>query len=314
MLNVAQSALRGEAWPEALRRECTIRPIQAGEAPLDSSPEWRPGSRQDVKNWHVTKEEYLSNTGRNRSNETETRRRQRNVAYDVAIKRLRECTKRSCDSHSLREYANAAMVHLPVMASELVTLARAKRRWVSNRRRLSVFSKWMDRLYDRTTTRRRRDKTVLLQVNPEVETPVQRTQRRLEKRRVIRNKCERIKVVFFGDGSYSACSKGSCPIAKKSMIKLMAARGPSVYLDEFRTSMMCPCGESKLVDDKCSRSDSRLRCHEAFSTASSCPLAHQNGNRFDRDVLATWCMLNVAQNALRGEAWPEALRRSIPSV
>ena len=83
---------------------------------------------------------------------------------------------------------------------------------------------------------------------------------RLERRRVFRHGRRRVCVPFFGDGSFSACSKGSCPIAKKALLKLIGARGPGFYLDEFKTSQMCTCGTSQLQDDL-NHCHSRFRCH-----------------------------------------------------
>ena len=113
-------------------------------------------------------------------------------------------------------------------------------------------------------------------------------------------KLRRKKAVFFGDGSFSSCARGSCPIAKKMFLKLSSARGVTIYTDEFKTSKMCPCGTDELItitgSDKCSR----IRCHKTLSTESTCPLGRSNDARFDRDELATYNMLHCAQNALRG--------------
>ena len=77
-------------------------------------------------------------------------------------------------------------------------------------------------------------------------------------------KTRRHRLVFFGDGSFSSCSRGSCPISKKTFIKLLAPRGVTVYLDEFRTSLMCPYGTSELVNGKSSGKFYRIRCHKTF--------------------------------------------------
>ena len=285
-----------------------VKPMQVGVVPLDSQSGWCPGTRDDVKQWCVTKKEYLDKTGRTHSNNIESIRRNKNSAYTTAVARLRTCRKRTCDPGCLNVYVSTAMQHLPVMAEELTHIGRSLRRWVANRRRLSAFSRWIDRLFDRTTVRARKLKPVLEQVNPTPNTQMFKDSR-LERRRVLRHGRRRVCVPFFGDGSFSACSKGSCPIAKKALLKLMGARGPGFYLDEFKTSQMCPCGTSQLQDDP-DHCHSRFRCHQTLSTESDCPLGQPNGERLDRDVSAIWNMLHIAQNALHGLPWPEAMRRA----
>ena len=105
------------------------------------------------------------------------------------------------------------------------------------------------------------------------------------------------RVVSFGDGSFSACARGSCPISKKEFLKYLAVRGVTLYAQEHRTSVTCPCGTSKLVNIE---PRSRFRCHQTLSTASgkmeTCPLACielAKTNEFDRDELATWNMVHV---------------------
>ena len=280
------------------------KPLQIGMVPLCSSNNWIPGNRNDVSHWHLTKADYLDRTGRTHSNQMESMRRSKNTSYASSLEDLRSHRKRTCQMQTLVGYIRTALKHLPVMAAELTHIGRRLRRWVANRRRLSAFSKWMDRLFDRETVRSRKQKLILQQVNPEVDTVDTRAER-LRRRKILRSGQRRIRVPFFGDGSFSSCAKGSCPVSKKTMLKLMAARGPGAHIDEYKTSKMCPCGTSTLRDDE-SCNHSRFRCHETLSTASECPLGRPNGERFDRDEMATWCMLHIAQNALQGMAWPAA--------
>jgi hypothetical protein len=61
------------------------------------------------------------------------------------------------------------------------------------------------------------------------------------RRRLKASSQSRQRVVFFGDGSFSSSMRGSASIPKKEFLRLLVVRGPTVLLDEFRTSKMCPC-------------------------------------------------------------------------
>ena len=194
---------------------------------------------------------------------------------------------------------------------------------VAARRRISAFSRWADLLFGRTTVRNKRQTNITLPTYAS-DVLAQSESERLERRRHLVEKLRRKRAVFFGDGSFSSCARGSCPIAKKAFLKLSSARGVTVYNDEFNTSKMCPCGTDELItitgSDKCSRIPQpkaavRIpfgipRCHKTLSTECTCPLGRFNGDRFDIDELATYNMLHCAQNALRGLDRPSFLCRS----
>ena len=193
--------------------------------------------------------------------------------------------------------------------------------WATTRRRTSAFSRWMDRLFDRQTTNARRAASTLKRFGGgktlTEEDRAQLKQRYAERLAGMRSK----RVVFFGDGGFSSVSRGSVPIAKKALLKLLCVRGPTVWLDEGRTSLMCPCGHSELRNptktelSQCPHlSDCRTRCHTI--PAGSCPLAtlQQAQQQYDRDQLACINMLHLAQCGLMGIHRPEFLCRQNQAV
>ena len=224
-----------------------IKPLHAGITVMDSSMNWNPNSRENIDEWAISKSEYLHQTGRDHSNKIETLRRKKNVQYGRALEELRECTKRTSCPSLFTEYKTCLFKHSSVLIDELCYIDRTKRQWVSKRQRMAAFARWADKLFNRTTIRRAvTKKTAILPTCPVYQTEEEKR----ERRRVFREKLRKKRIVFFGDGSFSSCSRGSCPIAKKDIIKTLACRGVTVYTDEFRTSKCCPCGSSDLIDDE----------------------------------------------------------------
>ena len=132
-----------------------IRPIQAAVLAPEGlgNRNWTPGSRSDISSWFVTREDYLDATGRTHSNRVEGLRRQKNPQYCESLTAIRSCRKRTCCPEQLSEYTHVALKVLPVMAKELVDTSRSKRGWVANRKRVSAFSRWVDKLLNRTSIR-----------------------------------------------------------------------------------------------------------------------------------------------------------------
>ena len=77
-------------------------------------------------------------------------------------------------------------------------------------------------------------------------------------------------VVLVGDGSFG----DTFPI--KQMIRALASRGVTIVLDEYHTSLMCPCGTSELQDTGAifaiepNETPRRPRCHKTAK-----PMAHE---------------------------------------
>ena len=114
--------------------------------------------------------------------------------------------------------------------------------------------------------------------------------------------------------NFESSWKNIRPNFEKEFLKYLAVRGVTLYAQEHRTSVTCPCGTSKLVNIE---PRSRFRCHQTLSTApgkmETCPLACidvAKPNEYDRDELATWNVLHVLQHALKGEEWPEHLKKN----
>ena len=133
-------------------------------------------------------------------------------------------------------------------------------------------------------------------------------------------------VVFFGNGRFQAGGYGHAlgsasliiiglrpTVPKKALLKLLCTRGPTVLLDEYNTSKMCPCGKAELETKQVtSNGDSRVRCHKAAGSGdnipcSVAPLLDASKIPMDRDILATLNMLQCAACGVRGLPRPAHL-------
>ena len=203
------------------------------------------------------------------------------------------------------------------LSKELLNERRSHRKWYSYRKRHSTYSRWADILFDRDTKHEQRAMHAEDNVSEKGKIPRwakgelteekrEQIRQRLRDRMRRARESPRYRVVFFGDGSFSSSLRGSAPIPKKEFLRLLGPRGPTVLLDEFRTSKMCPCGQDTLKNANC-LPGCRLRCHTAIAT--DCPLGSIGCQGQDRDVLATLNMLHCAQNALKGQMRPSFLCR-----
>ena len=100
--------------------------------------------------------------------------------------------------------------------------------------------------------------------------------------------------------------KGHAPVPKKKLVRHLAVRGPTVIMDEYNTSKMCPCGTSEL---KNVHESQRLRCHKTVGPDGPCCVECSLGaENMDRDVLAIINFLLCARCALDGKERPDHLR------
>ena len=210
---------------------------------------------------------------------------------------------------------------MATLMTELMDMRRCKRLWRAARRKQSAFARWADRLFDQESLHTK----AILEIqaitgrsaNRERDPELCKRFRRIKTELKVRRGEQPTRVVFFGDGSFSSCARGSVPIARKEFLKVASATGPIVWTDEFRTSKMCPCGSpnGELRDRPSTSTNacSRLRCHKTVSTASTCPLNDLECTTvhelFDRDVLASVNLLQIAESAMLGNARPNHLCR-----
>ena len=101
--------------------------------------------------------------------------------------------------------------------------------------------------------------------------------------------------------------RGGCmPVPKEKLVRSLAVRGPTVVMDEYNTSKMCPCGTSEL---KNVHESHRLRCHKTVGLDGPCCVECSLGaENMDRDVLAIINFLLCARCALDGKERPGHLR------
>ena len=88
---------------------------------------------------------------------------------------------------------------------------------------------------------------------------------------------------------------------KKSLLHELAVRVPTLLIDEYRASSTCVCG-AKL---QTSSNAPRVRVHQDGGGACAtlqCGIC-------DRDELAVLNITLAALRCLRGQPWPEHLRR-----
>ena len=262
-----------------------VKPIQVAEVPAvecDSAKRICDYmSAHKECEWHITDVEWKEGSGRAQFEKGEADCRQQQPEYDIAISALRETRKRCASFAELENHCKIVFSgnHLQALRAQLVTLAQSKIRWARTRRTVSHISKVADRIFDRASRRRNHGIP-----------PKDRHQTR---------------VAFMGDGTFGH-RKGHAPVPKKKLIRSLAVRGPTVVMDEYNTSKMCPCGTSEL---KNVHESHRLRCHKTVGLGGPCCVECSLGaENMDRDVLAIINFLLCARCALDGKERPDHLR------
>lgn len=232
-----------------------------------------------------------------------------NPRYMQGIEQLSE-TRKCSDTLLFEDYIVTRLKLLPAFKEEKFTMERRNRGWKASRRLRSHLSRVCDRMFHRTSIKRKRQ--------PITPDPELRSRLRLElRRRRSERKADNgmASVVFFGNGRFQAGGYGHAPVPKKALLKLLCTRGPTVLLDEYNTSKICPCGKAELETKQViSNGGSRVRCHKAVGggdhiPCSIAPLLDASGISFDRDILATLNMLQCAACGMRGLPRPTHLCR-----
>ena len=73
--------------------------------------------------------------------------------------------------------------------------------------------------------------------------------------------------------------RGNAAVPKKDLLHELGVRGPTVLIDEYKTSKMCPCGH-ELCDGKSQHDHNhgtgRVRVHKTIGDDSCEVLVHRN--------------------------------------
>ena len=112
------------------------------------------------------------------------------------------------------------------------------------------------------------------------------------------------RIVFFADGQFKCTLRGNPSMPKKKLLKLMAVRGLTILLDEYKTSKMCPCGHAELGDLKTTTNGKRVRVHK--TDGGVCGVLKWVD---DRDETATIQQLLASGTAMNHTPWPSHLLR-----
>ena len=152
-----------------------------------------------------------------------------------------------------------------------------------------------------------------------------RSHQRWKRTRSLQKHLSRVAASMFGRSSHRLRRwnlrthlRGNASVPKKTLVRELGVRGPTVLIDEYCTSKYCPCGH-ELCDSKAAhpqaqgdlttppiREAGRVRVHKTIGDDSCEVLAHRN----DRDELAATNMLLTALRVLKGSTWPAHLTRS----
>ena len=255
---------------------------------------------------HIDQKAWMQDSGRQAAQHHETHRRKKHAAYAQALDRISKCRRRCVDTQQIIQYSDAMLQTLVIRCSELLTPHRAYQRWKRSRALQKHISRVADKILDRSSLRLGRyepgyTKTLSFEARQELLCRLQ--QLRHEKR-----VSGHVHVVFFGDGTFGHM-RGNAAVPKKDLLHELGVRGPTVLIDEYKTSKMCPCGH-ELCDGKSQHDHNhgtgRVRVHKTIGDDSCEVLAHRN----DRDELAAVNMLLAALHTLHDTAWPAHLVRN----
>lgn len=208
--------------------------------------------------WHLTKQEWMDQSGRSRQQYVEEKRRRVNTAYQDSLDRLSETRRRCSDVALFDEYANMAMSTMDARSEELMADLRVLFRWKCTKTLESFLCRVADRMADRSTLRYKR--VVERQSIADDEREALRL-KLIQKRRLAREVDAR-RTVFVGDGTFKCTMRGNPSMPKKKLLKRLAVRTVTVLIDEFRTSKQCPCGGGELRDGSTTNDGKRVRVHK----------------------------------------------------
>lgn len=234
--------------------------------------------------WQISSDEWADYAGTRSREARVVGARQRNRPYDVLVEELRMCRKRTSNSETFQDYLFHLLGGFSTFTSHLLHPQRSMDRWRDTRKAMSALARIADRVWG---IKKRKKGEPHLPKN--------------EKKRTI---------VLIGDGSFGDT------FPKKKFVRALASRGLTIVLDEYNTSSMCPCGESKLQDTSAifqvasDDAPRRPRCHKAAEHEGPCHVMSTfllNQLDTDRDELACMQMLLAAHKGLCYGTRPKCL-------
>ena len=261
--------------------------------------------------WNISESKWKRESGRGYLERAEKKFRQKLPMYEAAIEAVRRQHKKCASYTALKDYFGAAMSRFHSLCSGSVCIDRARINWTHTRMQTAFMSRVADRLFRRESLRYERAYKKVA-TNKRADSELRSTIRKhVQVLECQRKNAPHKQVVFFGDGTFSASMKGHISVPKKSLVKLLAARGLVFLLDEYNTSKMCPCGHYELEDKPDEKNKgTRLRCHKATGPGSPCCVLDAFGPlKGDRDSLAVVNLAQCASCALTGKERPEHLKR-----
>ena len=263
---------------------------------------------------YVTEDEWMSQSGRKLRKDVEEKRVKANSNYREAIEKLAKCGGRRSTTSNFCTYFKMMISTLKVRFDELVCESRSKIRWRATQRHMQFISQLCDKMFDRSTLRFKRQHKLYTcssqqghsaalssSLTNEAEKQRQNAEAHLHEKRVFRH-ARANSVVFFGNATFGPSTRGHNSIPKKRILHELSHRGLTFLLDEYKTSMQCPCGMDELTTTA-----GRNRAHKSDGTC--CSLLQDLGN-CDRDALASLNMIQCAICAIRGAKRPLHLCRS----
>ena len=291
------------------------RPVQTATVPASCAPN-AATIAENAAYSHITSEAWMRESGRLAAQSHETERRKMHTAYGTALDSISKCRRRCADAELLSDYSDAMLKTLVTRCCELLTHHRSHQRWKRTRSLQKHLSRVADSMFGRSSHRpERREPTLRSTLLGTDERECLLARLRLLRRE--KRQCTTHRVVFFGDGTFGHL-RGNASVPKKTLVRELGVRGPTVLIDEYCTSKYCPCGH-ELCDSKAAhpqaqgdlttppiREAGRVRVHKTIGDDSCEVLAHRN----DRDELAATNMLLTALRVLKGSTWPAHLTRS----
>ena len=276
------------------------RPIQVAASPLAF------GSNEDnttllqcaqgANRWHVSKEEWMRNSGRAERDAYEAKRRRLVVEYDNALNAMNKLRRRTAEAGRFTSYIQVSLLHLGARLREHASMKRANFNWHAWKVSVQHFDRMCNRMFGLQSVQKARTEK-----RGEAWSHIEKKQIRDGLHSERRKKT----IVFFDDGLFSCTMRGTPAIPKKHIIQFLSRRGLTCLLCERNTSKRCPCGMSDLVDgpNHDAGGGARVRVHRTDGGLCSF-LTHCN----DRDeVAACGNMQLAAHRCIRGQSWPAHL-------
>ena len=231
---------------------------------------------QNSNVWSMSGQEYSTISGRTMLEHREELRR-KNIGYRTCLERFRNVTSKTCVIPLFMDYVRIVAITFKGMYAEKTKSARKRSRLHSSR----MVQSTIDRLAQKISTSGS-DKSILSK-----------------------------NIVLFGDGTFRP-QRGHASAPRKSIVRALSHRCVVGIMDEFRTSMMCPGGCGKKMEDV--EDERRMRQCPIVpgSVSQNCLLSGISETgvfKCDRDESSTINFCRIGYSSLVDKTWPEYLLR-----